>query len=55
MQTDPKRRTILTFAEAEDMYAKLAEGAAHTAKWLAARTNDDPMSLLRAMRSGLLI
>ena len=50
MQTDPKRRTILTFAEAEDMHAKLAEGAAHTAKWLAARTNDDPMSLLRAMR-----
>jgi hypothetical protein len=50
MQTDPKRRTILTFTEAEDMHAKLAEGAAHTAKWLAARTNDDPMSLLRAMR-----
>jgi hypothetical protein len=50
MQTDPKRRTILTFAEAEDMHVKLAESAAHTAKWLAARTNDDPMSPLRAMR-----
>ena len=49
MQTDPKRRTILTFAEAEDMHAKLAESAASTAKWLAAQTSD-PMSLLRAMR-----
>jgi hypothetical protein len=49
MQIDPKRRTILTFAEAEDMHAKLAESAVHTAKWLAAQTND-PMSLLRAMR-----
>ena len=49
MQIDPKRRTILTYAEAEDMHAKLAESAAHTAKWLAAQTGD-PMSLLRAMR-----
>ena len=49
MQIDPKRRTILTFAEAEDMHAKLAESAASTAKWLAAQTSD-PMSLLRAMR-----
>jgi hypothetical protein len=49
MQLNSKRRTILTFAEAEDIHAKLAESAAHTAKWLAAQT-DDPMSLLRAMR-----
>jgi len=49
MQIDPKRRTINTYAEAEDMHQKLAEGAARTAKWLAAQTND-PMSLLRSMR-----
>jgi hypothetical protein len=49
MQIDPKRRTVLTFADAKDMHAKLAEGAANTAKWLAAQTTD-PMSLLRAMR-----
>jgi hypothetical protein len=49
MQIDPKRRTIHTYAEAEDVHAKLAEGAARTVKWLAAQTSD-PMSLLRAMR-----
>ena len=36
MQTDPKRRTILTFAEAEDMHAKLAEGKGYTKQQLAA-------------------
>ena len=39
---------ISAFAEAEEMHEKIAEGAARTAKWLAAQPND-PMSLLRAL------
>ena len=34
METDPRIRTIRSFAEAEDMHAKIAESAANTAKWL---------------------
>jgi hypothetical protein len=49
MQTDPKKRTILSFAQAEDMHAQIAESAANTAKWLVEQKND-PMSLLRAIR-----
>ncbi|MGV7219224.1 hypothetical protein [Bradyrhizobium sp. UFLA05-112] len=49
MQPDPKRRTIRSFAEAEDMHTKIAESAANTAKWLVEQ-KDEPMSLLRAMR-----
>jgi hypothetical protein len=49
METDPRIRTIRSFAEAEDMHAKIAESAANTAKWLVEQKND-PMSLLRAMR-----
>lgn len=49
MQTDHRKPTIRTIADAEKLHAQILEGAARTAAWL--RSFDaDPMTLLRKLR-----